>query len=197
MFHDTVGYRARANPDEQEFATELDARRWHLAQRKLDDRDRAAVAEHPPGKRLFVQTKTVPSRRRMGIDFSNKGRVVVEVVDASDEEVAEAVTNGKAVVTPLGAKAIMADDGLVVYEQPAEATEARVADLEAELAAAKAKLADSQAELASMRSKRTDPDAVKPERLAKPAAPAKPPTTAEQAVADAAAADTKLDTPKK
>lgn len=179
----------RAAPPEA-LRSEFEFRKWEREREAEIEKIERAYKEHPPGGKLFVQTRTIPARRRAGLVFSNKGSVEVEIVDASDEDVVKAVVNGQSVVTPMGAKAIVEDEALIVSDAPSsKETVARVAELENENEQLKA-------ELASLRSKRVDPDKVSPERLkGKPAAtsPASPPpattspatSEADQILADA------------
>lgn len=176
--------------------SEFEFRKWELERETELAKVERAYKEHPPGGKLFVQTRTIPTRRRAGIVFSNKGSVEVEIVDASDEDVVTAVVNGRNVVTPMGAKAIVEDDALIVSDAPSsKATVARVAELEEMIAA-------RDAEIASLRGKRrdSDPDKVSPDRLGKgktaattPAntPPAATPSTPASSEADQILADAK------
>lgn len=159
-----------------EFASPRDEERWVAREvaeiRKKNDRDAKARTAYPDGTRLFVQAK-LRDRRRASLAFTAKARAEVIVLDAPDAVVAERVKAGATVVTPLGALAIESDDALVVYKDPA-ATDAQVAALRDQLSSKDAELEAARAELAALRGKRNDPDAVKPERLAKPKDEAKP-----------------------
>lgn len=177
---------------------EFEYRKWELEREAEIAKEDQAYKGHPPGGKLYAQTRSLPTRRRAGIVFSNKGSVEVEIVDASDEDVAQAVINGRNVVTPMGAKAIFEDDALIVSDAPAsKATVARVGELEAENEQLKA-------EIASLRGKRreTDADRVTPERLGKEKTkagataiatppPAPTPTNAPASEADQILADAK------
>lgn len=188
MLYDTADYRpSSAKPHYADelpptITTDLEHRRWDANARRLDERDAKARSEASPGTKFFVQTKALPVRRRAGIAFSNKARVPVEVVDATDEEVAAKVLAGATVVTPLGALAIVEDDALIVYKDNAPTADGgRTAELEAQNADLTAQLADAQAQLAALRKPSADGSdgTVKSDRLAakKAAAPAQPPAT--------------------
>lgn len=193
MFHDHAGYLPSARetdktkllvPEHLDFQTAADEERWRSrasrGEARMNKRDAQALAEQPDGKVLFVQTKFVAQRSRMGIAFTNNARRKVVVVDKSDEEVAalnatggvdmpnlnakdggQATTEKVAAVTPLGAKAILSDDGLLVYEAPAAVAEAQVAVLKDQLASANAELV----ELRKLRDAKNDPDATRSTRL--------------------------------
>lgn len=151
--------------------SDLDNRRWATEESKLDARDAAARKVHPAGKQLYAQSRAVPQRRRAGIDFSNRSRTEVTVVDEDSEAVAARVALGQSVVSPLGASALLDDDGLTVFEAPldSEMSADRDADYQSQLAAKDAELAEARAQLAGLRKARKgdDPDAVTPTRLTK------------------------------
>lgn len=156
--------RGPREPPLDAMRNELEYRKWEREQRAEMDKVERAYSEQPPGKRLYVQSKTIPQRRRAGILFSNKGRVEVRVVDAEDADIAQAVANGRTVVSPMGAKAIVEDDALIVFEDPGAYDVSSISAERDALAAENAELKSRLAE--TLRGKRNDPDRVVPDRLA-------------------------------
>jgi hypothetical protein len=230
MFHDHVGYEPSSRetdskkltpPDHLEFATAADEDRWRSraarGHSRLNKRDVDALAEQPDGKAMFVQTKSVAQRSRMGITFTMNARRKVVVVNKTDEEVAAlnatggidlpnpsakpredgGVTTEKvACVTPLGAKAILSDDGLLVYEAPSAVAEGRVAMLEQALADKDAAIAAKDAELASLRAANGREGGLTSDRLGKDAKRSAQSASDAKAAAAAGVGDTQVD-PKK
>lgn len=153
-----------------EVKTDAEIEQWKSIGDHLDERDAAARAANPPGKTLYVQTRALTRRRRAGIEFTNKDRVQVDVVDLSSSDVAVMLSSGKMVVNPSSAVSVIEDDALMVFESPMTNSDApRVAELEAQLAATNAELALVNAQLSGLREARRkqDPDAVASDRMTK------------------------------
>jgi hypothetical protein len=125
-----------------------------------------AATRFPAGTKMHVTAARGLSRRaRAGIVFNGKASIEVEVVDGTEAELAKRVAHGEAVVSPLGAAAIVADDALIVHGGP-RTRGVQIAQ-DDELVAAKSALAAAQAELAKLRT--SSPPAKgegRPERLA-------------------------------
>lgn len=68
----------------------------------------------PPGSKLRVSTaRGIKARRRAGVDFGQKP-TTVEVVADDAATIEKRRSNGEAVVDPVGGRAILDDDGLIV-----------------------------------------------------------------------------------
>lgn len=72
-----------------------------------------------PRASLYGTTKHgIAQRRRAGIDFKARTWRKVDIIDGSDEEIAERVKKGESVANAAGAAALIADDGLLVLDTP-------------------------------------------------------------------------------
>ncbi len=123
-----------------------------------------AWSTHVPGTTLYVSAARGLSRRaRGGVVFGAKGATEVEVVDLSGAELAE-LQKSRAVVNPLGAAAILADDSLIVHgEPPAKTKLALVAATEE----AKSLRSENERLRAELAARSTAPNDGRPQRLGK------------------------------
>lgn len=96
------------------FRSEFEREDYFADLRAQQDAIDAAWDKVPVGTKLRVSTaRGINSRRRAGVDFSQRP-ITVEVVDDTETNVAKRIESGEAVVTPVGGKAIIDDDGLLV-----------------------------------------------------------------------------------
>lgn len=111
--------------------------------RRLTAANRAAGFPAPkPGDTLYVSIsdRNIPQRTRAGVRFEGRGaRSTVQVVDLSDQDVANEQQAGRQVVNVWGAERILADDALTVNQRAGdpeelEALRRRIAELEAQAA---------------------------------------------------------------
>jgi len=132
------------------------------------------------GHVLHVTTaRGIKRRARSGLQYEDKLRRAVEVVDASDAEVARMQASGRSVTNVAGAERILFDDALIVHHQGhsgdnaelmrrAEAAESAKAAAEAREADARAELEKYKARLAELErtaGRGAQPDGMAPTRL--------------------------------
>lgn len=167
-----------------------------IEQQKLEREIEDAYRDFPPGSVLVATTaRGIPTRSRAGVRFSEKGQTEVEVVDMTDEQIAQLrgldqptierlhrgdrvdgldgldgrtasrLRSGGAFTNPMGAKAIATDDGLVVLKE-----RERGAGGSRELDEKDRRIAELEATIAQMKDAqtrpKTSPQTGGPDRLA-------------------------------
>ena len=151
-------------PRPRAFRSEAHERAWRDKQRAAQERADQAWEKFPPGTVLHVSSaRGLPRRSRGGVAFNAKASTEVEVVDMPEGPELVEAQKSKAVVSPLGAAAIAADDGLIVHGGPRSRAQRIAGDDELErLRAENAKL-----RAAAASAKRDTANPAAPARLAR------------------------------